>query len=112
MRLRDLTKGGFPAWPIGWGGAHPGGVARFPVTGDDGLLREVRTEAPELVDPATMEPRSGLWLKMEFDGREYGQAFYWDGPATGPTPVAVAERLRSKIGARIGDLGEVEVGER
>ena len=48
---------------------------------------------------------------MRFEGRPYAEALYWDGPANAPTPERVANKLRQHIGARIGDLHGLEIGE-
>ena len=110
MLLRDLMRDGRLAWPLGWGGALAR-TGRTAGTGDDGILEDVTTTAPELIDSQTMEPRCGVVITMRFEGRSYAEALYWDGPANAPTPERMANKLRPHIGIRIGDLHELDIGE-
>ncbi len=57
---------------------------------------------------------ASAWL-LRFYNREFFMTYIWTRPlvpANAPTPDQVAERLRSQTGTRIGDRGEVEIGER
>jgi hypothetical protein len=99
LKIRDLTRveGGsvVAAWPPRWVGSFHPGTAPTP---EDGVLEFVM-HAPH---------NTILALTMRFDGREHTGILNWDAP---PAAVAVANILKTNLGAGIGVLGDLDVVE-
>jgi hypothetical protein len=99
LKIRDLTRaegGGLvPAWPPRWVGSfHPETV----LTPADGVLESVMRASHNTI----------LRLTMRFDGREHTGILIWDAP---PTAAAVERVLKTNLGAGMGILGNLDIGD-
>jgi hypothetical protein len=124
MKLNDLRKGPLPAWPPSWSRGAFRGTDKLAIGPEmEGVLVDASANPnrPGLGVPANVgrgeAPRfiaRGVEITVRLDGQSEPTVgiLEWDGPAHAPTPDQVAEWLRSRIGVRIGDLGDVEIGER
>ena len=126
MRLRELTKGGLPAWSQmqwGGGGAFQGAAVLPTGTGIDGIVVDVSADPsrPGLGTPADVgrggAPRfvaKGVEITVRLGGRSKSDIgiLEWDGPANAPTPEQVGEKLQPFIRKRLVELGDAEIGER
>lgn len=95
MRMRDLKREELSVWP-----PLPG--SSF---GRDGTFSTF-AEANQSILTGVRRTTNGLWLTMQFDGRDQGVLLIWDAP---PSVEDIESMLSGQVGRSILAIGDLEV---
>ena len=95
MRMRELKHKELSVWP--------------PIPGSSfgrGGTFSTFAEANQSILTGVRRTKNGLWLTMQFDGRDQGVLLIWDAP---PSVEDIESMLSGQVGRSILAIGDLEV---